>query len=67
MRKILSTLLILIVSLPIVSALETDPIAQTKTVLDQYSARVKYLEAENSILREEMLKAGIKIPLALFS
>ena len=47
--------------------MDLDPIAQTKALLDQYSARVKYLEAENMILREEMRKAGIKIPLALFS
>jgi hypothetical protein len=48
-------------------ALDTDPIAQTKLLLDQYSVRVKTLENENAILREEMRKAGIQIPLSLFS
>lgn len=48
-------------------ALDTDPIVQTKLLLDQYSARVKTLENENAILREEMRKAGIQIPLSLFS
>jgi hypothetical protein len=48
-------------------ALDTDPIVQTKLLLDQYGARVKTLENENTILREEMRKAGIQIPLSLFS
>lgn len=48
-------------------AADIDPIAQTKALLDQYSARVRSLEAENAILREEMRKAGIKIPLSAYS
>jgi cell division protein FtsB len=67
MRKIIFVALILISSLSSVVAADLDPIAQTKALLDQYSSRVRSLEAENSILREEMRKANIKIPLALFS
>lgn len=48
-------------------AADIDPIAQTKALLDQYSARVRSLEAENAILREEMRKAGIQIPLSAYS
>lgn len=50
-----------------VFALDIDPITQTKLLLDQYAARVKFLESENSILREEMRKAGIQIPLSVYS
>ncbi len=68
MRKIFPLIiLILISSLTSVVAADIDPIAQTKALLDQYSSRVRSLEAENSILREEMRKANIKIPLSLFS
>ena len=35
-------------------AADIDPIVQTKLLLDQYSARVKMLESENKLLREEM-------------
>ncbi len=67
MRKIIFVALILVSSLTSVVAADLDPIAQAKALLDQYGSRVKSLEAENSILREEMRKANIKIPLALFS
>jgi hypothetical protein len=67
MRKILLVAIVILSSLHSVVAADIDPIAQTKALLDQYSTRVKYLETENAILREEMRKAGIKIPLALFS
>lgn len=50
-----------------VFAIDADPIAQTKLLLDQYSIRVKTVEAENAMLREEMRKAGIKIPLSLYT
>lgn len=50
-----------------VVAVDTDPIVQAKLLLDQYSSRVKFVENENAILREEMRKAGIKIPLSLYS
>ncbi|MBC7498527.1 hypothetical protein H7170_02675 [Candidatus Gracilibacteria bacterium] len=67
MRKIIFVALILVSSLTSVVAADLDPIVQAKALLDQYGSRVKSLEAENSILREEMRKANIKIPLALFS
>ncbi len=67
MRKIILLALFLVSSLGSVMAADLDPITQTKALLDQYSTRVKYLEAENAILREEMRKAKIQIPLALFS
>ena len=67
MRKIILLVLLLVSSLANVTAADLDPIAQTKALLDQYSARVKYLEIENAILREEMRKAKIQIPLSLFS
>ncbi len=67
MRKILLIALLLVSSIMSVAATEVDPIAQTKALLDQYSARVKFLETENALLREEMRKAGITIPLSLFS
>jgi len=47
---------------------DTDTVLnQTKSVLDQYAARIKSLEIENQFLREEMAKAGIKIPLTIFT
>lgn len=47
---------------------DTDTVLnQTKSVLDQYANRIKTLEAENKLLREEMAKAGIKIPLTIFT
>ncbi len=67
MRKILLVAILLLSSVMSVVATDIDPIAQTKLLLDQYSARVKFLEIENSILREEMRKAGIKIPLSAYS
>ncbi len=67
MQKIFLTSILFLSLVGSVAALDIDPIAQTKQLLDQYSTRVKILEAENSILREEMRKAGIKIPLSLFS
>ncbi len=71
MRKII--LLTLCLFLPLgtfAEATNTDTdviISQMKAILDQYGARVKALEAENAILRNEMMKAGIKIPLSAFS
>lgn len=71
MRKII--LLTLCLFLPLgtfAEATNTDTdviISQMKVILDQYGARVKALEAENAILRNEMMKAGIKIPLSAFS
>jgi hypothetical protein len=67
MQKLLIASLIFIATTAITLAADIDPIPQTKVLLDQYSARVKTMEAENMILREEMRKAGIKIPLSVYS
>lgn len=45
----------------------TPTMTQIQSMLDQYAARVKVLENENQILKNEMAKAGIKIPLSVFS
>lgn len=42
-------------------------VTQMKAILDQYSAKIKALEVENTILRNEMMKAGIKIPLSAYT
>jgi hypothetical protein len=50
------------------ATIDTDTVLnQTKSVLDQYAKRIKSLEVENQFLREEMAKAGIKIPLTIFT
>lgn len=67
MKKILLVSILFLSSIGSVFALDVDPIAQTKSLLDQYAARVKFLESENAILREEMRKAGIQIPLDIYS
>ena len=40
---------------------------QMKTILDQYATKIRVLELENAVLREEIRKAGIQIPLSAFS
>lgn len=51
-----------------ITASEADSmVTQMKSILDQYALRIKALENENAILREEMRKAGIKIPLSAYS
>lgn len=67
MRKILLTLILITTLVTQASATESDPITQAKILLDQYAAQIKYVQSENAILREEMRKAGIKIPLSAFS
>lgn len=67
MKKILIISIVFLSSISSAFAADIDPIAQTKALLDQYAARVRFLEAENAILREEMSKAGIKIPLDIYS
>ena len=42
-------------------------IGQMNLLVAQYDARIKQLESENAILKYEMLKAGIKIPLTEYS
>jgi hypothetical protein len=47
-----------------------DPTAAVSTLnllISQYESRIKQLESENAILRNEMVKAGIKIPLSEYS
>ena len=47
-----------------------DPTAAVSTLnllISQYESRIKQLENENAILRNEMVKAGIKIPLSEYS
>lgn len=47
---------------------ETDSmVGQLKAIIDQYGNRIKALETENTILRNEIMKAGIKIPLSAYS
>jgi hypothetical protein len=71
MKKLL--LLVLVTSIPFWvfatdTTTDTDTVLnQTKSVLDQYAKRIKSLEVENQFLREEMAKAGIKIPLTIFT
>lgn len=38
-----------------------------KAILDQYAIKIKALEQENNVLRTEMMKAGIKIPLSAYT
>lgn len=67
MKKIFIISIVLLSSISSAFAADIDPIVQTKALLDQYASRVRFLEAENAILREEMRKAGIKIPLDIYS
>jgi hypothetical protein len=72
MHRILLVILILLSPLALaaettVSADADSMVSQMKTILDQYAVRIKTLEVENNILREEMRKAGIKIPLSVYS
>ncbi len=72
MTKILLALLILLSPLALAAetTVSTDAdgmVTQMKAILDQYAVRIKTLEVENNILREEMRKAGIKIPLSVYA
>jgi hypothetical protein len=40
---------------------------QMKAILDQYATRITSLEQENRVLRNEVMKAGIKIPLSAYT
>jgi len=40
---------------------------QMKAILDEYAIRIKALEVENAVLREEIRKAWIQIPMSAFS
>lgn len=70
-RRIATTLLFL---LPIstfataTGSLSTEEtLKQLIVLVSQYDARIKYLESENNILKNEMVKAGIKISLAEYT
>ena len=72
MKKILLFSLISLIPMSISAAnmtsTETESmVTQMKTILDQYAFKIRALEVENSILREEVRKAGIQIPLSVFS
>ena len=65
-------IILLISILPISLFAETSTeidsmVTQMKSVLDQYAAKIKALEVENNILRNEIMKAGIKIPLSTYT
>ena len=45
----------------------TTAVSTLNLLIGQYESRIKQLEAENAILRNEMVKAGIKIPLSDYS
>lgn len=52
------------------AATTLDPSTAVNTLnllISQYETRIKQLEAENAVLRNEMMKAGIKIPLSDYS
>lgn len=52
------------------AATTLDPSTAVNTLnllISQYESRIKQLEAENAVLRNEMMKAGIKIPLSDYS
>lgn len=74
MRIFQRTLLGLAVFLPVSTfAASTGSLSTEETLkqlillVSQYDARIKSLEVENNILKNEMVKAGIKIPLSEYS
>ncbi len=70
MRLSRISLALLILTPIAVGAVTIDPqsaLTQVNLLVSQYEARIKQLEAENSVLRYEMTKAGIKIPLTDYS
>jgi hypothetical protein len=66
-RLLISLLLIVPLSLFAESIDPQAALTQVNLLVAQYEARIKQLEAENSVLRYEMVKAGIKIPLTDYS
>ena len=70
MRLSRISLALLILTPIAVGAVTIDPqsgLTQVNLLVSQYKSRIKQLEAENSVLRYEMTKAGIKIPLTDYS
>jgi hypothetical protein len=44
-----------------------ETLSKLNLLIIQLEARIKQLQTENTVLRNEMVKAGIKIPLSEFS
>lgn len=71
--KISFTLLFIALVSPLVSSAESPNLSSEETlkqlilIVSQNESRIKYLESENALLRNEMVKAGIKIPLSDYS
>jgi hypothetical protein len=72
MKKIILTIIGLMFSSVQVFALEDSSftganlVAELNKIMSQYETQLKSLQAENSLLRNEVSKAGIKIPLSEF-
>ena len=70
MKKIILFLLFVLLPIGVFADAPIDAdsmVTQMKAVIDQYGVRIKALEAENTILRNVIMKAGITIPLTAFS
>jgi hypothetical protein len=72
MKKFLLLPLIMLIPVSVgaanMTASEADSmVTEMKTILDQYALKIRALEAENAVLREEVRKAGIQIPLSAYS
>ena len=68
--RILFILALVVPTIGVHWAISLDPTAAVSTLnllISQYESRIKQLESENAILRNEMVKAGIKIPLSEYS
>ncbi len=44
-----------------------ETLKQLILLVSQYDSRIRFLESENTILKNEMMKAGIKIPLTIYT
>ncbi len=44
-----------------------ETLKQLILLVSQYDSRIRFLESENTILKNEMMKAGIKIPLTVYT
>lgn len=44
-----------------------ETLKQLILLVSQYDSRIRFLESENAILKNEMMKAGIKIPLTVYT
>ncbi len=72
MKKIILTILGLILSFGQIYAVDewsstgANLVAELNKIMSQYEVQLKFLQAENTLLRNEVSKAGIKIPLSEF-